>query len=316
MKPAARAIALLVAALVVVTAVAIVALTRDEPAPRIVQPFRPGATFPQGGGRGPISARAVIEPRTHLFADAITARLLVTFDPKQIRAESIRTNPDFRPYEVLGAPQTEREVEDDVGKVLFTYRLRCAVKACATEDEKQETVFPQGRVDFAVVDVAQRSALTFQWPEVESVSRVGALDITNPRWRAEVLTAPDLSYRAQPLLLAAGFFGLAGLLAVAGVLLVRAARPERAVVVDEEEVAEEARLAPLERALAAVQLTGSNGSDAERRKALELLARELRTAGELDLASRARRLAWSEQRPSAGAADELSRDVRDRTGVA
>jgi hypothetical protein len=134
--PATRAIALLVAALVVATAVAVVALTRDEPTPRIVQPFRPGATFPQGARQGPIAARAAIEPRTHLFGDPITARLVVTFDPKQIRAESIRTNPDFRPYEVLGPPQTERELEDDVGKAVFTYRLRCAVKACATEDEK------------------------------------------------------------------------------------------------------------------------------------------------------------------------------------
>ena len=315
MSPAARAIALLVAALVVVTVVAVVAVTRDEPAPRIVQPFRPGLTFPQGGRQGPIAARATIEPRTHLFGDAVTARVLVTFDPKQIRAESIRTNPDFRPYEVLGPPETEREVEDDVGKVVFTYRLRCAVKACAGEDEAQETTFPQGRVDFAVVDVAQRSALAFGWPEVQSVSRVGALDVTNPRWRAEVQTAPAVSYRAAPPVLAAGFFGLTALLGLGGVLLLRAARPER-VVEDEEERVEEARLAPLERALGALELAGSNGSDTERRKALELLARELRIAEEPELASRARRLAWSAQRPTAGAADELGRDVRDRTGAA
>jgi hypothetical protein len=36
MSPAVRAIALLAAALAVVTVVAVVALTRDEPAPRIV----------------------------------------------------------------------------------------------------------------------------------------------------------------------------------------------------------------------------------------------------------------------------------------
>jgi hypothetical protein len=70
------------------------------------------------------------------------------------------------------------------------------------------------------------------------------------------------------------------------------------------------RFTSLERALAGLLASSSNGGGDERRMSLERLARELAATGRPELAARARRLAWS-PRPVAGdEVDLLAADVR------
>ena len=70
-----------------------------------------------------------------------------------------------------------------------------------------------------------------------------------------------------------------------------------------------AHLTPLERALALVRVAATEDTEGEARKALERLAAELRRSGNPRLTDSARRLAWSQERPSPAAVEELVHDV-------
>ena len=70
-----------------------------------------------------------------------------------------------------------------------------------------------------------------------------------------------------------------------------------------------AHLTPLERALALVRVAATEDTEDEARKALERLAAELRRTGHPRLTDSARRLAWSQERPSPAAVEELVQDV-------
>ena len=120
------------------------------------------------------------------------------------------------------------------------------------------------------------------------------------------IRAPTPSYRLSPVVLAVLLFAvaLAALLA-AGTL----ARPLYALV-RRKEIDGGPELTPLERALAAVDAaTRRQPGSAEHREALAWLGRELRRTNLTDLVGRARRLAWSEQPPTAHDSRELAADV-------
>ena len=87
------------------------------------------------------------------------------------------------------------------------------------------------------------------------------------------------------------------------------ARPLYAFV-RRQEVSAGPALTPLERALAAVDAaTRRQPGSAEHREALAWLGRELRRTNSTELVGRARRLAWSEQAPTADASRALAADV-------
>ena len=70
------------------------------------------------------------------------------------------------------------------------------------------------------------------------------------------------------------------------------------------------QLTPLEQALAAVDAaTRRQPGSAEHRESLAWLGRELRRTNLTELVGRARRLAWSEQAPTADASRQLTADV-------
>jgi hypothetical protein len=116
-----------------------------------------------------------------------------------------------------------------------------------------------------------------------------------------------MSYRVDPTLATAALLGGAGLLGGLAVVLLSPFAPRRRHVLVHEEVPVDAT--PLERALLALE-ENRNGVVGDRRRTLELVARELRDAGHAELSERARRLAWSKQDPTPEEATGLAGTVR------
>jgi hypothetical protein len=79
-----------------------------------------------------------------------------------------------------------------------------------------------------------------------------------------------------------------------------------------EETAPRDERPPLERALELARTGAANGAAApDRRRALELVARELDAVGLGDLADEARELAWSPRASSADEVESLARRAED-----
>lgn len=159
------------------------------------------------------------------------------------------------------------------------------------------------------------------WPRFRFVSRFGgprylpqtASEVTrgiqytsDPIVRLFVsIRAPRPTYRLNPIVLAVLLFALALAALLGGGVL---ARPLYALVRRQEVAGPQ--LTPLEQALAAVDAaTRRQPGSAEHRESLAWLGRELRRTNLTELVGRARRLAWSEQAPTAEASRQLTADV-------
>ena len=120
------------------------------------------------------------------------------------------------------------------------------------------------------------------------------------------IRAPSPSYGLSPIVLAALLFAAALATLLGAVVL---ARPLYALL-RRQDVAGGPELTPLEQALAAVDAaTRRQAGSAEHRESLAWLGRELRRTNLTELVGRARRLAWSEQAPTADASRQLTADV-------
>jgi hypothetical protein len=135
------------------------------------------------------------------------------------------------------------------------------------------------------------------WPDLRVASRIDPRAITRPTLRSELTRQPAISYRVAPKTLVGLLVSAAALLLVLPLLVVaslvgRGVRTLRTTRLE--------RLSPLERALELLRVSG--GRERSTRRALERLARELRGH---ELATEARRLAWSRPRPEANEVDGL-----------
>ena len=255
-----------------------------------------------------ISVHATMEPRTHLFLEPVTAGLDLVFDGRVVREGTIRVTTGFAPYR-NGAPSVERSRSGDLVRIRYRWPLECVTAACLPQEGGSSVFeFSLGRLDFVVVGVG-RSAQPVEWPSIEAVSRVGALDVERAAWRGATARPPDVSYRVTPGMLGGVLLGVSALLfaAVAALAWQLVPRRTRAVVVETEA---ERRVSAIERALALAVAASKNGGTPEQRKALERLARELGDEGLATLTVRARRLAWSPEPPQRSEVEALAEDVR------
>ena len=206
-------------------------------------------------------------------------------------------------------------------RVRFSYRLACDSLACLTgSKQERKLTFPATLVRYQDRErprSQQGHAAT--WPALRLVSRVGSEEIrsgslttTSTLFNLTPLlelpadvSAPAPTYRFAPttgalVLLAAALLALAGALWLLLSVVARWRAKTEAVV----------QLSPLERALGAVDDTARHEpGSAEHREALALLAREPGATGGR-ARQPARRLAWSEQAPTAGASRKLVTQVR------
>jgi hypothetical protein len=267
-----------------------------------------------------IAIEARIEPRIHAFGEPVTAELTTVFNRALIRAESVRAVVDFEPYEQIAATERTRVDEETLTRITFRYRLRCITRACLPGEPKRLIEWQPAGVAYTLIDPLQigtrgprSGGQAPPWPTLEIVSRLDPTATQDVRWRAETRTLPEPEYRVDATLATVGLLGGAGALAGVAVLLLLPLAPRRRGEALEEETA--ADVSPLERAL--LRLEGSrNGAAPDRRRALELVARELEAHGEHALAVEARRLAWSQGAPSEADAAAFAGSVRAAAAAA
>jgi hypothetical protein len=264
----------------------------------------------RGGGTtaAPPSAVSVttsITPDVVAFGTPVVATADVVANARLIRADTIRLEVDFSPYEPSAKPTVERTTIGDVTHVTFRYPLRCLKEGCEPAAARGIAQFESGFVRYRFRDSPGNGRDIVDWPPVEVASRVAAVDVEKIDWRASRTDLPAVTTRFGPTGLAVALLVAAVVLAAVAVWLAR-----RLWHVAPEPEADEpaARLSPLEQALELVRAQAGNGaSPPDRRRALERVARELGALGLHDLADEARALAWSPRVSTAEDVEDLAR---------
>lgn len=274
-----------------------------------------GGPVPRAVAATGVAGTASITPRVHLFGDSVIATVDLLVDRERVDPDGIRLRPRFTPYERVGQFAVARRDLARLTQLRYRVVLRCLTAPCVPERAKQSFSLPPLGVHYrAPGGTAEPRVATIRWPRIEAASRVNesALVPNAPTiqldWRADLSSLPQVSYRAQPRVLAAALAGGGVLLLVAAgglAFLALRRRPTAPAAVDPY-----AGLPPLERALALLESARARGDAAEQRKALDLLAAELGRRGGADLAGTARELAWSRSIPGPDVTETLSGTVR------
>jgi hypothetical protein len=269
---------------------------------------------------GIVRSEVTLSPGPYLFGQRITADVEVLVNKKVVDPRSLQVQTRFFPYAFVVAPKRTETDDGSVADVRYHYVLDCNTLQCVTGGLQRRIVFTPAHVRYR--DHAGHTASrSLAWPAIREVSRVGN-DQIRPATATQArfsfpqdpllqfpasAVAPSPSYRLSPLALGLLLLGLAAGILVAAFFV---ARPVLALVRRKRDPSG-AELSPLDRALGAVEgAARREAGGAEHREALALLARELRRAQLPDLVRSARKLAWSEQAPSASASRELVAEVR------
>ncbi|HZC29101.1 MAG TPA: hypothetical protein VE269_05120 [Gaiellaceae bacterium] len=278
------------------------------------------------GGRGlpggkAITATARIDPTTALFGDEITARIDIAVDRNRAHPDDVRVRTPFSPLEPVNR-ETHRW---DAGRITYirtAWTLRCLSRRCAQKQPtfaagvggakgtyRRATAVPPAKVVY--VGRPNRT-LTLYWPTVEWLSRINQTEEATGSYFYHVdLVPPAVSYAVSP-----GHLLVYLTLALVVLVAVPVAIVRRRIVERRRAgaPAPEPEVAPLERALRLLELANADGDSAGRRRALELVAVELRRSGRDELSSEARTLAWQRPAPPADDAGELGARVRSTVG--
>jgi hypothetical protein len=276
-----------------------------------------------------LAATASLSPASHLFAAPIHVRIDAVVDRTRIDPNRVYLESHWSPYEVVGGmPRTRKDV-GGVTRLTWNGEIHCVALECTPGPGS--AVLKQLRPTYIRYrprpgDRSVPSAVKIAWPHlngfsrldpnqlqrtalVSKVGRVNRLSVVLPPWRLNSLPLGSDSYRFTPtqlfwlaLLFAAALVGAAFLLArpwLPALGIGRRTQP----------------LSRLERALVTVEQARSEPD--ERRKALELLAEELRSSGRGGLAGEAKELAWAQQDPegdrTAALTAQVRRDLERRT---
>lgn len=266
--------------------------------------------------RAGVVARVSLQPRTVVFGDRVTADIDIALDRTRIDPGDVHLAVVFAPYARAAKPETSRHDAGGVTRLHWTYPLVCFDHGCSTAGSRLRVNFPPVRIYFRPRSAHGQGALRrvlVRWPlllidsqlDPQAIAK-SKLPLDVPPWHADVSSLPDVTYRGSPaglrfglFLAAAALLGASGMLVLAGlggrVPIVRRRRPT---------------LPPLEQALAHVERAQATGEPREQRKALELLAGELRGRGADGLAGDAVELAWAQPGPERDATGALAGEVR------
>ena len=267
----------------------------------------------------PVVLEASIVPSRYTFGDRLVAELELVVDSERVDPGSVVTAAAFRPFRRLGPIETERL---DLGRTTvlrFRYDIQCVDRACVPGEAERVIELPLGLVRYSPRqgDVV---TLPLEWPSVEVASRLSSGVRSDVSVRPSALVAQADAEDLPPLRMRGGSQLLGWLLVGAAAAIVLAVGgwlawrlwPRRSAPAVSEEPAQR----PLEAALARVDRALAGGGEAERRAALDVLARRLVDAGDIELARDARRLAWSEAGPEHDPVADLANVARERTEAA
>jgi hypothetical protein len=267
-----------------------------------------------------LAASATLGPASHLFASAIHVCVDAVVDSRRVDPNRVYLESHWAPYEVIGFSRLRKDV-GRITRLTWVGDIHCIAIACTPAPGS--AVLKQLQPSFVRYrkqpgDEAAPAPVRITWPSlngfsrldpqhlqrtaiVSRVDRVNRLSVVLPPWRLDSLPIGADSYRIRPTTL----FWLALLLAsalVAGAFLL--ARPW----LPDLRFRRREPLSSLERALLTVE-QAREGPD-ERRKALELLAEELRSSGRGGLAGEAKQLAWARENPKGDRTTALTAQVR------
>jgi len=272
----------------------------------------------------PIRVGTVLTPRTPLFGDTVTAQVEFAGDTRRIVPGSVRVDSTFSPFRKIAQPVLVRKVAGDAEYVVWTASLRCLDRLCVPGKADRRVTFPRAHVTYALRASAPGAAdvtrsLSVPWPALIVYSRIDPIEVqasdprNEPPWRADLASLLDVTYRTPPTPTAAVAFGLSALLGLGAILLVaplRRREQEAPEAFGELEPAP-APQTPFEQALARLEAAPGDGDVDATRRALELVARELRSRGEPELPGSAQRLAWSAPAPGEQATRDLAESARN-----
>lgn len=265
------------------------------------------------GGRA-LVAEASLSPSTHLFGDAVVARVDVVVDPREFDPARLRVPLRFGPYRPAGGVRVERRESGGLVHVRYEATLRCLHVGCLAPRAQtplggqEEGRGERHTIALPPVEVlhGDEILLVRHFPAVQVVSRLNTAPDQGQRGYAASLEPPAPTYRARPGLLAALALAAALLLTLFPAALVLRALHARWLAARAWRP-----LTAHERALVLVDWTARReDGDVDRRKALEALAVVLDRRGERGLAARARGVAWTEQPPPGARAEELGTEAR------
>jgi hypothetical protein len=262
----------------------------------------------------PLSVSTALLPNPAFFGDPLVAQVIVSFDPARVKASSIRVSASFAPFSQTSLPASSsgRAGADDL--LVFRYPVQCYTESCLPERGVFRVTLPPVIVTAASIPGGTRLSARGRWQPAVVKSRLPAKATgrITPRfiWPARV---PPASYRISPdlsaaLLLALALALLAGALLLAGRELVGLRARRRLAAL--------ARLTPLEAALAFARESARRPDPTDRRKALNLLAEALESAGHTRLAGRSDAAAWSPQPPSPSRTSALADEVEAELAAA
>jgi hypothetical protein len=277
-----------------------------------------GRALPNGRA---ITATARIDPTTPLFGDEITGRIDVAVDRRRADPGKVHVRTPFSPLE----PVAHRTQRWDVGRITYirkTWTLRCLSPLCAQRQPtftaglagdkgsgRRATALPPATIVYVG---KPRRTLNLDWPTVEWLSRINRTEEASGTFFYHVdLVPPPVSYAISPgRLLVFGTLALIVLLAIPVAIVWRRIVERRHARAPPPEP----ELPPLERALRLLEWAASDSDEVARRRALELVAVELRRNGRDDLSGEARALAWQAPAPPADDAGALGARVRSTIG--
>lgn len=257
-----------------------------------------------------VSAETVLSRSGLLFADRVVASVEVLVDKQRVDPARVGFSTGFGPFSRVGIPHVSRADAGRLARLVFSTELVCSTDVCLTKgDSSMRIQFPPAQVFYFPRDGSAKQTLSTRWLPLTLAGRTTPADFANadpfeqPLWHAT--TDPlAVSYRVSPTLLKVLLLVLSGLLfagaafALGRLLLALQARVRLPLPT------------ALERAVRLVERTEPRDDAAAKRKALELLSRELTRSGESQLALVARELAWAEPTPLPAATQPLTLDVR------
>lgn len=280
---------------------------------------------PSSGGALPkgtlLAASADLFPQSFLFGQALHVEIDAVVDRRKLDPNRVRLDLNWSPYTPIQPMTRSRTDVGDYTRLRWRVDLHCITLPCAPRTGSSvRNVFQPTTVRYAGHVAGASPSVTVTWPNVIAWSRQDPIDperkavvrktgtlvgrqiaAFTPPWHVNTNLAA-VSYRISPTTLFWASFALAFALVLAAALLLQPYLPGAAWL------RRPRQLSKLERALLAVER--ARGRPVEERKALELLAVELRSSGRGRLAWAATKLAWSPEEPEPHRTGELTETIR------
>jgi hypothetical protein len=252
-----------------------------------------------------VSARAALASAPQRFGDVVSGRIDILVPREVADPDSVRWAPRVLPYRLSEPLERRRWDDGEISLVRYEFGLECLFSACLPDASRAGKILPPATIRYATTTGAPE-VLELTWPTIATASWHNRRAVVLFDFRtglgelAPVETRVGAKLLSILLLLAALACAMAALaLLVPRLLRVLPARP-----------AMEHGSTTLERALAIVRSAAGAEDVAERRRALDLLARELRKAQARRREARtARRLAWSRRAPRRSDMEQLADNV-------